>query len=460
MGGYDKTEESKPDNYCETDRDCSPLGCCCPKKCTGSVYASQYYYENCKGKPCPEVVCNPVVTCTCENNMCKTHKDSVFKKTTSSTQSTTTTLKIGTDYSELIHMYTDKFDSNSSIIKCQNDDDCILVPNIGSCNAGGINIAINKDFQEGWNKQLNEERRGMVFAGVMSQHSSCFSNPVCNDNKCTTEINNTMICSQQDIRGNCENPAYANNWKKELGIRCEDLNAICQWGIGNINASDFINWDENFGSWGDEYGTFIQLRDFSGYEYDLNSSVDEKLKVYALRREKSRNISKEFIAFLKQLDVSIDEDRSFGKIMVVGGRKDDMQKVIFHPYVESYSRDNPGFPEDIFTETELKYCMTDDDCISIEAYRNGCTAGGTSIPMNKKFKEYWTDKRLSDTLFTGTTGVLSFHWSCFAIPKCLNHRCALVNTTCSSPEDCDGGYYYEKFSEGIICKDNKCYGDI
>jgi len=79
------------------------------------------------------------------------------------------------------------------------------------------------------------------------------------------------------------------------------------------------------------------------------------------------------------------------------------------------------------TEEELVACDRDDDCIAVE---NGCCGCGgtdtTNKAINKKYYNYWLDKRTERCKTSGCYFLLGSHWTCSAKPKCVNGKCILV----------------------------------
>lgn len=71
---------------------------------------------------------------------------------------------------------------------CSQDSECVSVKaDCCGCTAGGKATAINKNFQEKWNKKLSSDCRGIACIQVISNDPSCFKTPKCANNKCVLE---------------------------------------------------------------------------------------------------------------------------------------------------------------------------------------------------------------------------------------------------------------------------------
>ena len=66
---------------------------------------------------------------------------------------------------------------------CDIDNDCTSVANgVCGCTAGGSNIAINEKYISEWAAQFDSQQ--IACLTVMSNHWTCFAQPICIQNKC------------------------------------------------------------------------------------------------------------------------------------------------------------------------------------------------------------------------------------------------------------------------------------
>ncbi|MFH1536875.1 MAG: sigma factor regulator N-terminal domain-containing protein [Patescibacteria group bacterium] len=93
---------------------------------------------------------------------------------------------------------------NEELTSCTQDSDCVLVTNgYCSCGSAGGNIAINKQYQKQWN---NTSPTGpMVFCpATLSEHHSCYSDPICSENECKQHYNKTLYCEEFPKSNSCQ----------------------------------------------------------------------------------------------------------------------------------------------------------------------------------------------------------------------------------------------------------------
>lgn len=70
---------------------------------------------------------------------------------------------------------------------CNQHSDCVLVPEgCCGCNTGGSNKAINKEYQNYWQDKIGD-CSGVMCIQAVSDHYSCYSQPICNNGICTAQ---------------------------------------------------------------------------------------------------------------------------------------------------------------------------------------------------------------------------------------------------------------------------------
>ncbi len=71
---------------------------------------------------------------------------------------------------------------------CEINEDCVKVDaGCCGCNEGGEAIAIHKDKQGSWEKQLEENCSDVMCPQVISNHPSCEKEAVCDNRECVLE---------------------------------------------------------------------------------------------------------------------------------------------------------------------------------------------------------------------------------------------------------------------------------
>ena len=69
---------------------------------------------------------------------------------------------------------------------CEIDNDCILVQDgCCGCGGGGKNTTINKKYEETYLNKTGLICKNVDCGAVVSNNPSCFSSPVCIQNKCS-----------------------------------------------------------------------------------------------------------------------------------------------------------------------------------------------------------------------------------------------------------------------------------
>ncbi len=120
----------------------------------------------------------------------------------------------------------------SEPLYCQKDEDCTTaVKDCCGCNAGGQNIPISKDAKTQYEAQSQAYCRERVCPQFSSQHISCFSAPLCENNRCELIIDSDMLCQRDDIKNNCEGEPKTDETgqSSEYGVSCGYINYVCDW---------------------------------------------------------------------------------------------------------------------------------------------------------------------------------------------------------------------------------------
>ncbi len=80
----------------------------------------------------------------------------------------------------------DIFDlENEELYSCGIDEDCVAIKSgCCDCNNGGTSTAINKDYQDEWNSNLEIECETTLCITAISNHWTCFAEPKCVEGKC------------------------------------------------------------------------------------------------------------------------------------------------------------------------------------------------------------------------------------------------------------------------------------
>lgn len=78
------------------------------------------------------------------------------------------------------------------------------------------------------------------------------------------------------------------------------------------------------------------------------------------------------------------------------------------------------------TQTGYGTCSQDSDCTSVRDGCCGCGSGGSDIAVNKAYAKELEKKTVAECSNIMCPAVMSKDPSCFAAPKCVNKKCALV----------------------------------
>ncbi|MFQ6010008.1 MAG: hypothetical protein ACE5J7_02715 [Candidatus Aenigmatarchaeota archaeon] len=107
-------------------------------------------------------------------------------------------------------------------------------------------------------------------------------------------------------------------------------------------------------------------------------------------------------------------------------------------------------------EASTYSCVSDSDCVKVDAGCCGCTAGGKATAINKNFVEQWDANLTGSCKDIVCAMVMSDDPSCFAEPKCVQGECKLMAAdltadimgSCEGVEECPEGYvcYYSKYT--------------
>lgn len=112
---------------------------------------------------------------------------------------------------------------------CETDSDCIMVDaDCCGCTGGGKQKAMSKLMAEDWRDNLERDCADAGCMAVMSQHVSCYSDPVCVGGECSFEPDPQRICQNNNIRVDCE---QGIDIEKEYGIGCGEVEKLCGWDI-------------------------------------------------------------------------------------------------------------------------------------------------------------------------------------------------------------------------------------
>jgi hypothetical protein len=76
---------------------------------------------------------------------------------------------------------------------------------------------------------------------------------------------------------------------------------------------------------------------------------------------------------------------------------------------------------------EMRQCVTDEDCISVQGDCCGCGGGGSAQVINKTFVEHWQQILSEKCADTMCPMVMSEHWTCHAETKCMEGQCVFIN---------------------------------
>jgi len=88
--------------------------------------------------------------------------------------------------------------------------------------------------------------------------------------------------------------------------------------------------------------------------------------------------------------------------------------------------DIPEENEEIPDDGDLYSCEVDEDCVAVKDGCCGCSSGGGSTAINKKYQDKWNSDLEIECETTLCISVISDHWTCFAEPECVDNKCELV----------------------------------
>ena len=120
--------------------------------------------------------------------------------------------------------------TQNDLFSCKIDEDCIMVPpGCCGCSSGSGHIFINKNYEDDWRSFTQSICQQTACIAVISQHISCFSNPVCVENKCRSAPNKEIVCNSL-LYENCKDfpPDNMDEILRGNGISCNEVIEICE----------------------------------------------------------------------------------------------------------------------------------------------------------------------------------------------------------------------------------------
>ena len=122
---------------------------------------------------------------------------------------------------EKVEKYNQYISAIEDFRNCESDSDCVRIPD-GQCNCGnmGNGTAINKNYLEESKKIHDQVYPFIGCMATMSQNISCYSPPICEDLKCTIDVQNPQVCERSDRPDSCY--YFFARTKKNIEI-CEYL---------------------------------------------------------------------------------------------------------------------------------------------------------------------------------------------------------------------------------------------
>jgi len=120
--------------------------------------------------------------------------------------------------------------SEDKLYSCENDSDCMAVSGCCGCNGGGELNIINVKYIDEWNSYQKQNCKMISCIAVMSQHISCFSEPKCVNNLCTSIPNKEYLCGSL-LFSNCKEYTPQEKWdeiRASNGISCRKVMDICE----------------------------------------------------------------------------------------------------------------------------------------------------------------------------------------------------------------------------------------
>ena len=76
-------------------------------------------------------------------------------------------------------------------------------------------------------------------------------------------------------------------------------------------------------------------------------------------------------------------------------------------------------------QQDVRSCISNSDCIKVDAGCCGCTEGGKATSINRKFAEQWNANLTENCREIACIQAISDDPSCFAEPVCRNSMCTL-----------------------------------
>ena len=139
-------------------------------------------------------------------------------------------------YDRIIHQEEQKVPSNETNINyCKEDRECARVDSgCCGCTAGGKAITINEDYLNYWNNKLDENCKMIGCIAVMSNDWTCFSSPICINNRCELRLTKESICiSGSMMLDICEDlkkrfPEELFKVRSEWNMSCSEIIELCE----------------------------------------------------------------------------------------------------------------------------------------------------------------------------------------------------------------------------------------
>jgi len=197
-----------------------------------------------------------------------------------------------------------------------------------------------------------------------------------------------------------------------------------------IIAVTKFDWSNVSWSQGDKISTYVVLKEPLGISLDENAFVEDRLRIYALRRNFWINSRDALIPELEANNIQIIKYvfTGDGRIMMISGSEQNLSKFINHPYLEFHKEVNTKhftYASDIFSVEELRRCNYDDECVGVST----SPCGFTSVSINSKFSDYWGDRLDIKKIGTACVASISDQISLSSLPVCVNNTCELIPNT-------------------------------
>ncbi len=94
------------------------------------------------------------------------------------------------------------------------------------------------------------------------------------------------------------------------------------------------------------------------------------------------------------------------------------QSVYFKRVIDNATQRVPSKNSDLY------YCTSDQECVSVPAGCCSCSSGGSAVTINGAYSNYWVGEQKQKCSLIMCPAVMSHSLTCGAKPKCISNACA------------------------------------